>query len=84
MNTFFSNSIDANTFDTSFKLVLPDAMRILVTYFFFTMDISKKGTDILMSFQKIIICESAGIFEAQKPRESRLFLFSKRALAVST
>ena len=83
MNTFFCNSIDANTFDTSFKLVLPDAMRILVTYFLFSMEISKRAP-IFLGFQKIIICESAGIFEAQKPRESRLFLFSKMALAVST
>ena len=80
MNTFFSNSIDANTFDTSFKLVLPDAMRILVTYFFFTMDISKKGTDILMSFQKIIICESAGIFwGAEASRIPAFFIFKKGA-----
>ena len=43
MNTFFSNSIDANAFDTSFKLVLPDAVRILVVDFFFSLEISKRA-----------------------------------------
>lgn len=39
----------------------------------------KKGADFLSSFQKVIICELAGIFEAQKPQESRFFIFKKGA-----
>ena len=44
--------------------------------FDFTQNI-KKGADFLSSFQKVIICELAGIFGAQKSQESRLFCFEK-------
>ena len=64
-------------FDTLFEQVQPDATEILAAPFLISDRISKRALLLLLRFQKIIICESAGIFEAQKPRESRLFLYNE-------
>lgn len=44
---------------------------------------SKRALNIYRVFRKLSYVNQPGFFEAQKPRESRLFLFSKRVLAVS-
>ncbi len=44
---------------------------------------SKRALNIYRVFRKLSYVNQPGFFEAQKPRESRLFLFSKRVLTVS-
>ena len=43
----------------------------------------KKGTAFLESFQKIIICESAGIFVAQQRHKNPGFFFFKKGTDLS-
>ena len=67
-------------FDTLFEQAQPDTAKIFAAPFLVSDRISKRALLLLLRFQKIIICESAGIFVAQQPQKFRLFLFSKRAL----
>ena len=61
----------------------PRLLEIKLCPFWFPRKI-QKGRWIFIEFSENYHFKPAGIFEAQKPRESRLFLFSKRALDVST
>ena len=64
-------------FDTLFEQAQPDTAKIFAAPFLVSDRISKRALLLLLRFQKIIICESAGIFGARKPQESRLFCFEK-------
>ena len=67
-------------FDTLFEQAQPDTAKIFAAHFMVSDRISKRALLLLLRFQKIIICESAGIFGARKPQESRLFCFEKGRL----
>ena len=67
-------------FDTLFEQAQPDTAKIFAAPFLVSDRISKRALLLLLRFQKIIICESAGIFVAQQPQKFRLFLFSKGRL----
>ena len=64
-------------FDTLFEQAQPDTAKIFAAPFLLSDRISKRALLLLLRFQKIIICESAGIFGSRKPQESRLFCFEK-------
>ena len=65
-------------FDTLFEQAQPDTTKILAAPFFGFGQNFKKGTAFLESFQKIIICESAGIFVAQQRHKNPGFFFFKK------
>ena len=83
MNTIFYNSIDA---DTVWYTSLTGSARynedIRSALFDFLRNF-KKGTAFLLSFQKIIICEFAGIFVAQQRHKNPGFFFFKKGADLS-
>ena len=68
-------------FDTLFEQAQPDKAEIFAAPFFGFGQNFKKGTAFLESFQKIIICESAGIFVAQQRHKNPGFFFFKKDAA---
>ena len=54
-------------FDTLFEQAQTDKAEIFVAPFLISDRISKRALLFFERFQKIIICESAGIFVAQQP-----------------
>ena len=68
-------------FDTLFEQAQPDKAEILAAPFLISDRISKRALLLLLSFQKIIICESAGIFVAQQRHKDPGFFFFKKGAA---
>ena len=64
-------------FDTLVEQAQPDTTKILAAPFLVSDRISKRA-QLLESFQKIIICESAGIFVAQQRHKNPGFFFFKK------
>ena len=67
-------------FDTLFEQAQPDKAEILAAPFLISGRF-QKGHSFLESFQKIIICESAGIFVAQQRHKNPGFFFFKKGTA---
>ena len=65
-------------FDTLFEQAQPDKAEIFAVPFLISGRF-QKGHSFLESFQKIIICESAGIFVAQCHKNPGFFFFKKGA-----
>ena len=68
-------------FDTPLELVQPDTTKIFAAPFLISDRISKRALLLLLRFQKIIICESAGIFVAQLRHKNPGFFFFKKGAA---
>ena len=65
-------------FDTLFEQSQPDTTKIFAAPFLILDRISKRALLLLLRFQKIIICESAGIFVAQQYHKNPGFFFFKK------
>ena len=62
-------------FDTLFEQVQPDATEILAAPFLISDRISKRALLLLLRFQKIIICEFAGVFVARERHKNPGFFY---------
>ena len=65
-------------FDTLFEQVQPDATEILAAPFLISDRISKRALLLLLRFQKIIICEFAGVFVARERHKNPGFFYFQK------
>ena len=70
-------------FDTLFEQVQPDATEILAAPFLISDRISKRALLLLLRFQKIIICEFAGVFVARERHKNPGFFYFQNGAYLS-
>ena len=65
-------------FDTLFEQAQPDKAEIFATPFLISDRISKRALLLLLRFQKIIICEFAGVFVARERHKNPGFFYFQK------